>query len=779
MSFLHPLLLWGTLLGSIPIIIHILSRRRYRVVRWAAVDFLLSALSERSRNVRLQDLLLLLLRTVALVVAALVVARPILSPGAPGLLGLGGRMDAVLVLDTSYSMDTVVTATTRMALARQRAHEVLAALPDNARIGVIYMDDDARPATDGLLADRARIGAAIDAAETSATGTNALPAIEAALDMLRESAAATKQVFLFTDAQARAFEQEEEALQRVVHEADESVGFVVIQVPNAPVPNLAVTDLKVLSRWLRVGAPVVLEARIRDVGADRPDATPAQEAEADLWVDGRRVDRRRVTLTEGEGTARFRHTFTAAGLFPVEVQLEPDALPVDNHRYVAVHVPPAIEVLVVTPADGAARHESAYTYLEAALGDIDDPDEAATLPPFVIRPRVSPDRVATELDDEVAVVVLTDPGSLPPDAVRRIAQFVDNGGSVLVSAGPNAAATLGPFRSGQPGIGTWMTGLDFTMPEDPEPARGAAVQRFDVTEAAGAESRHDVLDLESPGVRDALGAVQVFASLGVEVQGDSGWAVALRLANQEPALLTRNLVTSPGVNAEEEEDVAAAAGSGRLALFTSTLDPRWCDLPYRPAMVPLVHDVVMWLVRHRLTAETLEPRQTWTPRLARIPAGARIMKPDDESVEAAGFLDTDEAGAPVLRFDLTESPGVYRLTETGGVGQRAPDAMHAVAVNVDVAESDQTTWSRAELTALFPEGRSAVVAPDAPVDLASIAGLTGREIWWLAAVLLIALLIAETVLAYLFGLRKPTGTNAAPRTGTAVSGASAAAGGVA
>ncbi len=45
-----------------PIVIHLLNRRRYRRVEWAAMDFLAEALQQQRRRLNLRDLLLLFLR---------------------------------------------------------------------------------------------------------------------------------------------------------------------------------------------------------------------------------------------------------------------------------------------------------------------------------------------------------------------------------------------------------------------------------------------------------------------------------------------------------------------------------------------------------------------------------------------------------------------------------------------------------------------------------------------------------------------------------------------
>ena len=55
----------GLIAAAGPVIIHLLNRRRYRVVPWAAMDFLREALQRNRRILTLRDLLLLALRTLA------------------------------------------------------------------------------------------------------------------------------------------------------------------------------------------------------------------------------------------------------------------------------------------------------------------------------------------------------------------------------------------------------------------------------------------------------------------------------------------------------------------------------------------------------------------------------------------------------------------------------------------------------------------------------------------------------------------------------------------
>ena len=103
MLFLSPLFLWGLLAASIPVIIHLINRRRHQTVQWAAMQFLLKATRESRGNRKLRNILILTCR--CLVIAGLIIAaaRPVVS----GLMGWGGGSieTVVLLLDRSASME--------------------------------------------------------------------------------------------------------------------------------------------------------------------------------------------------------------------------------------------------------------------------------------------------------------------------------------------------------------------------------------------------------------------------------------------------------------------------------------------------------------------------------------------------------------------------------------------------------------------------------------------------------------------------------------------------
>src|SRR5262245_53396571 len=114
--FLTPGAALATLVGaaSIPLIIHLLNRKRFKVVQWAAMRFLLAAQKRTTRKLRIEQWLLLAIRTLLLVLLILAMVsvlqwmEPVWARLFPGGVAGGphrtGRTHRIIVLDGSYSM---------------------------------------------------------------------------------------------------------------------------------------------------------------------------------------------------------------------------------------------------------------------------------------------------------------------------------------------------------------------------------------------------------------------------------------------------------------------------------------------------------------------------------------------------------------------------------------------------------------------------------------------------------------------------------------------------
>src|SRR5436189_4604456 len=128
MSFLNPVLLGGLAAVSIPILIHLLNRRRFQKVVWAAMRFVQASIEKNQKRTRLEDMILLALRCLLLALLALALARPAILSNASDVFGQS-KVTAVIILDNSRSMGMSDGTTTRLEKARRAAEQTLDSMP--------------------------------------------------------------------------------------------------------------------------------------------------------------------------------------------------------------------------------------------------------------------------------------------------------------------------------------------------------------------------------------------------------------------------------------------------------------------------------------------------------------------------------------------------------------------------------------------------------------------------------------------------------------------------
>src|SRR6478736_2832356 len=119
MQFLSPWMLAGAAAISIPIALHFFYRARYKPLPWAPMKFLKEAIEQTSRRLRFQEWILLALRCLAILLLALALARP--GTQFAGSSGRGDSIDAVIVIDTSFTMGAQDGEKTRLDRAKEAA----------------------------------------------------------------------------------------------------------------------------------------------------------------------------------------------------------------------------------------------------------------------------------------------------------------------------------------------------------------------------------------------------------------------------------------------------------------------------------------------------------------------------------------------------------------------------------------------------------------------------------------------------------------------------------
>jgi len=703
--------------AAIPVLIHLWSRRRYREMPWAAVEYLLAALRASRRRMQFEQWLLLLVRILVVVLLVLAVAEPRTRGGGFLSAPAGARTHRILVLDGSYSMAYRPDELSRFDHARTLARRIVEASPKGDAFSLVLMSDPARSIVAAPALEAGELLREIDALllpHTSADLPGALAEVQEILAAARRDQPGLEraEVYFLTDLGrvGWAVEPGTPAAELVRDRAAaiaRIASIVVVDLGQAEAENRAVTALATERAVATPAEPVRIRAVLRNFA--RQDR-PGQDVE--LRIDDRRVARRSVDLPAGASrSVDFTHAFDAPGEHVVEVRLAADRLELDNHRWLALPVEESVRVLVVDGRPSSRPLEGAAGYLAAALA----PKEGEEPGPAV-RVEVVSENALVERDlQRYDAVFLADVAQFTAGEARLLDGYVRGGGGLVIFLGPRVLANrYGRELGGQGGLLPAELGAAVEAPAgqlDPLEYRHPIVRKFRGHQRAGL--------LTTP--------VEKYFRLTVDPKSDA--KVALATASGDPLV------------------VEHPRGRGRVVLVATSADRTWTPMPLWPSFVPLVQEMLAFATSGHQAARNVLVGQPIGGPLPTVagPGSVEVRTPRGRT-EAA--RPREDGPVRTWRFSGTTTSGLYEAAfDTPAV---QPEQF---AVNLDTLESDLTKLSE---TALREEVWPGVAldcqttwadAADAPAAAISRHASLARPL--LGALFL--LLLVETVLAQRFG----------------------------
>src|SRR5262245_35801449 len=198
---------------AVPIIIHLLNKRRFRIVEWAAMRFLLAAQRKNSRRMRIEQLILLIVRCLIVLLVVLAMAsvtgwaeaawRWLNPAGGRGILATGARTHKVLVLDGSFSMALKSGDATCFEAARQKALQVVEQGGGGDGYSVVLMAAPPRRLVPEPSEDTRRVADQVRAARMTHGNADLNGTLKTVASLLQASPGKylAKEVYFFTDLQ--------------------------------------------------------------------------------------------------------------------------------------------------------------------------------------------------------------------------------------------------------------------------------------------------------------------------------------------------------------------------------------------------------------------------------------------------------------------------------------------------------------------------------------------------------------------------------------------------
>jgi hypothetical protein len=778
---------------AIPIIIHLLNRRRFKVVTWAAMRFLLAAQKKNSRRMRLEQILLLTVR--CLMVLLLVLAMASITPwaeavwrwfapeGANALAAGSQRAHKILVVDGSFSMGLKKEAETCFDRARALAAQIVRESSGGDSFSVVLMAAPPRRIVPEPSEDARKVVAEIENLHLTHGNADLAATLNTVESLVRASPGKypAREVYFLTDLQQSTWiARQPAALSALLQKIKERAQTIFVDVGREGADNVAVTNLALDDSMAVTGRTTPIVATLTNYGETRSDVHvhlyvgKTKAAAADRALELHEVEEKSIPqIKRGEAApVTFTYKFPAPGDYILEVQAANDDLALDDVRRAVVTVKNTVPVLLVNGKPAIEAFDRASEWLRVALNPYDE----GTAPPTVAaRPKViSLSQFADEgLGDLTPYdcVFLCDVPRFSLAEVRRLENHVRRGGSVVFCLGPNvdlASYNDLLYRDGKGLLPARLTdyakansGYEFQLAMDADADREDPLKPFRSESAReyllAARFRQFIQTEPAPHAspRRILSFVPVAIPGQPKASPLSGGPALLDWRPPAPPPL-------PALGGDKGGERGYQGGGrmrGRVVLLTTTINADWNNWPTSPSFAPLMQELLYYASAARLREQVLqvgEPIELYLPNVA-SGAEATIRTPAGRS-ESVRLESQDEAA--VLRWTDTDISGVYNIS----IGQHPQQ--HLFAVNVpavneaqQLSESDLTRTTREDLQKTYPEWDVQIVtdlgqvkhAPPTEGEpervLMPLGDLVAR---WLLLLVLI-LLVAEIVLAWHFG----------------------------
>lgn len=721
-GFLNPAVAaLGTLLISVPIIIHLINRLRYRRVEFAAMQFLLESEEQNRRRILVEQLLLLLLRILAVVLATLLIGRVVFDASQLSMLR-GGVSNQIILLDDSLStgerdgtlsaFDRGKETVTRLiraaseAATQQRVTVIRLASPDETPAALTEQVVDRRAADEMILT--------IDRLQPSALAGDWQAGLEAVADRIGSSESGEKTTLVIVSDSRQIDWANAQGIATQLQELDgRGVLVNVVRTVAESNDNLAVTAFESVGATTAVGVPMRLRATVTNFGEQ-----PAVNVRLSVEVDGRPIPQ--AVLFEsieprGSATDTLNLVFDEAGPHRVRVTLPPDVLEADNERFLALDVPEEVGVLLV---DGDPAGTDAQ-YIADALAA----DKALTgFAPLII----GPGELGRTAIDRFQGVYLVNVGDLASDVVTSLDEYVRSGGGLVWFVGSATRPDLLNERLVPAGL--FPSSVADAVKELP---------RIDGTPDIVATD-HPVFAVlagtDNPFLDQVL--INQYLPLSGELtpEGDAESAKAIAsLRNGDPLVIEHRLGSGRVLT------VLTAAGPGQTREDGEPMWNNWARSPSFPVLILETQTYVTAAENAQQSASVGEAILfSLDPSLYRERVTITAPNGDLSTVQATAQgegVDRVFQGS----FADTKIPGVYQIALEDAAGEQE---VQTRAFNPDPRESDLATADTETLQSSLA-GVSSLTIRDG-IDLSWIeAAASGSSLRLVLLAILISLLIIE------------------------------------
>jgi hypothetical protein len=533
MWFLSPLFWLGIAAVAAPILVHLVRRTRARKLEFPALVFIRQVPQRTIRRRTLRNLLLLILRCLAILLIVLAFTRPFFT-GRSRAKESDSAGATVVLVDSSLSMSREQI----FPAALQRAESVIDEARNDERLALLTFGSR-YDVISRFTSDKAKLRSGLRGLNPGWEATDyeqALRGAEALFGELKTGGA--KRVVLISDFQVTGWNPTS------AYKLGSDIRLQTVDVGgNSPPPNVAVT--RVDAHGLVFGQKYQENVAVQ---INNFSDTPRERLSVEFQINDQTVEKREVSLNARDAKViEFTGFNLTEGANRCAIEIAANDFAADNKFYFTIRREVPAKALIV---ESAGRGRSDSFYLQSALALNEDL-------PFTFNLKTAGAVDPSGLS-EYGLVILNDAGPLSTSLGESINRFVETGGQLIISTGPHTDPDgfNGALQRIEPA----------SLRESVQIKPGESVAFTDI------KFDHPIFEVFREGGR--LGAARAFGYFRSELRPQA--TVLARFEDGSAAL------------------IEGPAGKGRVLMFTSSLGPAWNDLSLTPLYVPFVHQMVRY-----------------------------------------------------------------------------------------------------------------------------------------------------------------------------------------
>jgi hypothetical protein len=749
----------GALAVASPIVIHLLNKRRFKIVDWAAMDFLFEADKKNRRRVQLENFILLMLRCLAMLLIGILLARPFLPSSVASIMQKKQEYERVILLDDSLSLKVVNGDLPAMEVSKNALKDLMKNLAESSDsddwLTVMLTSRPTEPVLSNEPLTRNTVSALteiVDDIECSETSAD----YPAALNELRkyvsgQRANVGRVAYVFSDMRQRDWigsgdADSDSAPNRIVQAiGDETVDCFVVDIAGPADQNLAITevrplDLQVADRIVRFnvsvanyGTRTVSEVRVLlQVNDETPqyEIIPSIAPEQTEQVAFRYMFNRPVetpSFDEENELPRFENYRIRAEIDRQalgETGLASDQLVEDSSEVFASRVLNGVPVLLVDgdPLSTSQRSETHYLRSLNVFGA------------GLAMDTVTVSQLENVSLSKYRVIFLCNVDEASTDRINSLSQWVADGGALVIMPGNQVRASRFNDSFYREGTGLSPIGL-VEMAGDPTMSQWV---NFEVDPQI-----HPALRLIVDSDETSLGRVDIFSWWTSQYDPQEvgrGFQIPMRLSDSEnsPAMVDRSW------------------GQGKVVVFTIPADGDWTMWPSSPTFAPVMLDLIDYLIGSlgENSSVAIGKPITYPVDLTVYDNRVSLRDPGNEKVESVArpLEDTEASRASEIyrvEFDNIHRRGFYELDLKKHDGETESVLF---ASNPDSRESQLKRMSPASLEGDFLGDKVKLVSAS-ELGTQTVEG-GNTEIWMQVLMLLFVVLVCEQFLGWWFGRKR-------------------------